>query len=319
LAERRAPRTPHWLRGAAADPGCAIQPQMTDTTKTAELIVNTDAPGKLRASRPARARGAMAMLCLALATLPAMATESSVDLQYRATLYAYAPDVSANTVFPGGTVPINVSASDIIRRTDLALMGVFEARKNRFGGFADVIALNLSDSKSGLQSLSLGGEIALPPGVSVGTALTIRMRAMTFAGEWQALDTPTADIELFAGARLLDMTTRLHYAFSADFGPFSGPARQGTPEVTVENWDRVAGAKGRYSWGPQHKSFLFAYADAGTGDSRLTWQGLVTVGRRFGRFDMAAGWRHVAYEFKSGGPIDRLNFDGPLVGASITW
>jgi hypothetical protein len=281
--------------------------------------MNSDRIRNLRARRPASALSAIAMLCVATTVAPARADESSGDWQLRGSLYAYAPQVSADAVFPSGRVPIQVSADDIIRRTDRAFMGVFEARRNSFGAFTDVIALDMSDSKAGLKSLSLGGGIPLPPGLTVDTALTIGMRAMTLAGEWQVLDSPTAGIELFAGARLLDMTTQLRYSFSSDFGPFSGQARQGTHEATVENWDGLVGAKGRFSWGEQHKAFVFAYADAGTGDSRLTWQGLVAVGRRFGHIDVGAGWRHVAYQFRSGIPIDRLNFDGPLVGANITW
>jgi hypothetical protein len=305
--------------GAAESAAKARNAQTADSTEATELDMNSDRIRNVSVRRLAGAVSAIAMLCVAAAAAPAHADEPLTDWQFRGSLYAYAPDISANAVLSGGLVPIRVSAGDIIRRTDLALMGVFEARRNPFGAFADVVALDLSESKAERKSLSLGGGISLPPGVTVDTALTIRMRAMTLAGEWQALDAPTAGIELFAGARLLDMTTRLRYSFNADFGPFSGRARQDAQEEAVKNWDGLVGAKGRFSLGEQHKTFVFVYADAGTGDSRLTWQGSATVGRRFGHIDVGAGWRHVAYQFRSGMPINRLSFDGPLVDASITW
>jgi hypothetical protein len=245
----------------------------------------------------------------------AAAGPSADGFQYRASLYAYLPDASGALAVPA-PVTISADANDILRHTNTAFMGAFEARRGSFGVFADGISISFGDSRSGLTHLSFGNGITLPPGVSADTSIDIKMRALTLATEYRAVATQVTNIDLFAGARLLDIPTTFRYAFNADFGPFSGPARQGDRALSIRNWDATTGVKigvARSAWRG------FAYGDVGTGDSVLTWQALAGAGRRVGRADVLTGWRRVTYHFDHGAPLQSLNFGGPFLGVTLAW
>ena len=262
--------------------------------------------------------GGLALLGAAAPARPSSAEDAAGGWQFRATAYAYLPDTSGTTSFPGAT-DISVAAKDIVDHTDSALMSAFEARKGRVGAFADVIAIDLSNAVTGLTRLKLGGGVALPPGVTADTSLALDMRAATFAAELRAYERPHASVDVLAGARLLDVDGTLGYAFSADFGPFVGPARDGARAASLHNWDAVVGAKGAVELGAERRWRVLSYADVGGGDSARTWQGLIAAGRKIGRFEVDGGWRRVEYRFRSDSRMDSLDFDGPIVGASFAW
>ena len=266
----------------------------------------------------ARALCTAASLYTSVATAPALAQTADV-WQFSASIYGYFPNGSGQAAMLGSTSNINIDASDLIKHTTASFMGAFEAHKGRFGAFTDVIYLHLSNSISGARQFSVGPGLTLPPGVSVDTSLGVTMWMATFAGEYRAFETSALNIDIFGGARLLSARGSLGYAFNVDLAPFGGPPRQGSLNASFENWDAIAGVKGRYAFGPKREWFAFGYTDIGTGDSKLTWQGMIGVGRSFGRFDVMAGWRHVAYQFNAELGIKRLDLDGPIIGASVRW
>ena len=59
--------------------------------------------------------------------------------------------------------------------------------------------------------------------------------------------------------------------------------------------------------------------DVGTGQSKLTWQGIVGVGYAFNWGSIVAAWRYLDYEFKSGSPVENLSFNGPAIGLIFRW
>lgn len=240
------------------------------------------------------------------------------DWQFRASLYGYFPDFSADANFPAAQ-EINVDAGELIDHTDNIFMGAFEAQHGRLGAFADVIYLNLGNSITNSTSISVNGGTPLPPGITADGSLNIDAWVWTLAGTYRVYDGANATIDLFGGARLLNVDADFSYEFSADFGPFSGPARAGSTSATVENWDAVVGVKGRNTFGANQRWFVTYYADVGAGDSDLTWQAFIGGGRSIGPFDVVAGWRHLEYEFASSSRIEDLTFDGPLVGASFNF
>ena len=240
------------------------------------------------------------------------------DWQFRASLYGYFPDISSNVAFQGAD-EINVSAQDLIDHTDNIFMGSFEAQRGRFGVFADVIYINLGNSITDSTSIAVGGGTPLPPGITADASLNVDAWVWTLAGTYRIYEGANATIDLFGGARLLNVDADLAYEFSSDFGPFSGPARAGATSTELENWDAVVGVKGRNTFGANQRWFVTYYADVGAGDSDLTWQAFVGGGRSIGRFDIVAGWRHLEYEFPSSSRIEDLTFDGPLVGASFNF
>jgi hypothetical protein len=218
----------------------------------------------------------------------------------------------------GSGTSIDVDADTLLRHTKVAFMGSLEARKGRFGAFTDVMYFDIGGSRTGTGSLAVSG-IQLPPGIEARATLDIKTTVWMLAAEYEALSTPDVSVDVFAGARTLEARTNVGYEFDHEFGPFVGPARQGSAETKLTNWDAIVGAKGRVNFGADRKWFVPYYVDVGAGDSDSTWQAMAGIGYTFGRTEVIAAWRHLDYRFKSGTTLQSLTFDGPAVGVAVRW
>src|SRR4030095_3907241 len=109
-----------------------------------------------------------------------------------------------------------------------------------------------------------------------------------------------------------DMRQTLGWNFSADLGPLN-PSRSGSKEIKVDNWDAIVGAKGRIYFGDNREWFTPWYVDVGTGQTDLTWQVIGGIGYAFKWGEVIGVWRYMDYRFKSGTPINDMNFSGPAV------
>ena len=259
----------------------------------------------------------MAAAGLMLATAaPAAAADERDGWRMRVALYGFLPDLHGESRFSGAD-EIDVEFKDLLKKTELSFMGVAEVRRNRVGAFADVIYLDLGNKVRDTTRLNIGPGVPLPPGITADLSLDVKSWIVTMAAEYRVHRSDAASFDLFAGARMSQTKPKLKYAFSQDFGPFSGPFREGTLKSKTEDWDGIAGAKGRVNFGTKNEWFLLGYADAGTGDSKLTWQVFAAGGRRFGRVDTILGWRRLSYDYKSSSPIKNLVYSGPVLGASV--
>ena len=270
------------------------------------------------AKRLALATAVLAGLGLA-ATAPALADATSDDWQFRALGYAYVPDIGGTVIFPAGdAADFEISAGDLIDNAHVAAMAAFEARKGRFGGFADLIYMDVGDSISDSPTIG-AGSLPLPPGITADAKLDIEATVFTAGASFRALETELATLDVFAGARQLDAKATLHWSFSAPFGPFVGPAQAGKASVSDDAWDGIAGAKGQINFGSERRWFVPFYADAGTGDSDLTWQAATGFGYRFGQVEVIGTWRYVRYESDADSRLEDLDLNGPAIGVSYRW
>lgn len=241
------------------------------------------------------------------------------DWQFRALIYAYLPTISGSTTFPAGAgSDINADADKIVGHLKFAFMGTLEAQKGRWGAFTDVMYLNVSGSKSGTRDLTIGGA-ELPVGVSSNSSLDIKATVWTLAANYRVLAAPDAAYDVFAGARLVDVTEKLGWEFSANVGPVVGPGLTGSSQTKLDNWDAIVGLKGRFNFGQSREWFVPYYVDVGTGNSNLTWQALAGLGYAFRWGEVVAAWRHLDYDFKSGAKIESLKLDGPAIGVAFRW
>jgi hypothetical protein len=240
------------------------------------------------------------------------------DWQFRASLYGYIPNIGGETNFPAGGSEIDISAEDLIDNAKLVGMASFEAQRERWGTFVDVIYMDIGNSVS--DSTSLGaGAVALPPGVTADASLDIKAWVVTAAANYRALATSQSTFDVFAGARLLDATGELKYSFNVDLSPFGGPPQRGTAEASDDKLDAIVGVKGRYEFGAEHRWFIPYYADAGTGGSDLTWQGALGIGYAMRHGEVFAAYRHLDYDLGDQSGIANLEFDGPALGLAYRW
>ena len=107
--------------------------------------------------------------------------------------------------------------------------------------------------------------------------------------------------------------------WSANIGSVVPADRTGARESRLRNWDAIVGVKGRYTLGRNSSWFVPYYLDVGTGDSDLTTQAMIGVGRSFGWGDLVGSWRYLGYNMKSGQGLKDLSFNGPMVSAVFHW
>jgi hypothetical protein len=264
----------------------------------------------------------LALFMVAACWLPARSqaqAATDTDWQFRAIIYGYLPSLSGSTSFPSDGTSVGVSTDQILSSLKFAFMGSLDAQKGSWGAYTDLIYLSLGQSKSGTRDLTVGG-IQLPGGITADVSLDIKGWLWTVAPKYQLLSDPQrGTLDLFAGTRLLDLSEKLAWNFSGNVGPFVGPGRQGSNEQSLNNWDAIAGVKGRLLLGPAHAWFVTYYLDLGTGASDFTGQGILGAGYTFRWGDVIGAWRYLHYDFKSGNAIESLTLSGPAIGFAFRW
>jgi len=130
---------------------------------------------------------------------------------------------------------------------------------------------------------------------------------------------PAWTVDLLAGARLLSIKTALGFSIDGNLGPIVLPGRSGTKQVDGNVWDGIVGVKGRYALTDDRKWFLPFYLDVGTGQTKLTWQGIAGVGYGFPWGEVAATYRYIEWNAKSGKSLESMSLNGPMISMTFRW
>ncbi len=240
--------------------------------------------------------------------------------QYSANIYGYLPTIGGKTAFPadsGGT-GIDVDAGTIIDHLKMTFMGSLGAHNGQWGVFTDVLYLNLGANESATRDFTIGG-IGIPASATADLSYDMKGWIWTLAGQYRVTARPNYTMDLLAGARMFDLKQRLDYTISGDLGGISLGERSGRANVDKQVWDGIVGAKGRYAFGANRAWSIPYYFDIGAGQSKLTWQGAIGVAYAFKWGELGAMWRYLDYDFKSGGKVTQMNFNGPMIGANFRW
>ena len=264
-----------------------------------------------------------ATLCLAAGLLApglGLAQATSPGWNFSATVYGYFPSVGGETSFPvktgGGSV--DISASDVLDSIDFVVMGTLDLHNGRWGAFTDVMYLDLGGSKSASRDFTIGG-MQIPADTTANLGWDMKGVIWTLAGQYRVANGSGLTLDLLAGARLADIKQEASWDITGSLGPLAPPARTGSGEAEVSQWDVIVGVKGRYTFAKAPRWSLPFYVDVGTGDSDLTWQAMGGLGYSFAWGDVIAAWRHIDYDMKSGSRIESLNFNGPAIAAVFRW
>jgi hypothetical protein len=273
-------------------------------------------------------KGGMAVLAVAVsALLPNSAAAQSTQAawetgkwQFSAILYAYLPTIDGSlTIPPDPSSPsINVDAGTIIDNLKFTFMGTFDAHNGRWGVFTDLLYLDVGGDQSKTRDLTIAGG-RLPASATADLSLDLKGTVWTIAGEYRVISDPAWTMDVLAGARLFNVKPTIGWSLNGDLGPLVLPSRSGGKEESASNWDAIVGVKGAYRFGQNRDWYVPYYLDVGTGQSDLTWQGMIGLGYSFKWGDLLAAWRYLDYNFKSGESINDMNFNGPMFGVAFHW
>jgi len=254
----------------------------------------------------------------ALVPFHAHADSTAGDWQWDATVYMYLPSIGGETSFPpsGDGPSVDVSADAILDSLNFAFMGALGARKGPWGVATDVIYLDLGSSKKGTRNFQLG-QLDLPASVDADLNLDITGWLWTLTGSYALVQQERVSMDVLAGVRMLDLEETLRWQLNGDISTLPLPERSGTGSAEATQWDAIVGVKGRASFGAEGNWYVPYYLDVGTGDSDLTWQGLVGLGYSFDSIDVVGVWRYLDYDLGDDTPITSIDFNGPALGVTF--
>ncbi|HYQ73006.1 MAG TPA: hypothetical protein VET88_13895 [Gammaproteobacteria bacterium] len=239
-------------------------------------------------------RVTMTALLLILAQPAAAAdTRGDDEWQFDAAIYLWAAKME---VTPENSDTIDISFSDIVDNLDMTFMGTFGARKDRWSLLADLIYMDLQDTKKGSRTIL---------NQTINGKVDAEMEAwiVTLAGGYQLVDTGKYTMDLLAGGRYISVEVPLKF----DVGPVK---RKTSPSGHI--WDGIVGVRGKADL--TDKWYLNYYLDGGAGqNSSTTWQALGGLGYQFRNFDAAFGYRYLKWDIDSG-QLEDLTIKGPYAG-----
>ncbi len=243
-----------------------------------------------------------------LAATPVQAqTEASIlsnDWQFDAQIYIWAPDFNGEL---NNGAAFDVPFDTLVDNLKMGFYGSFEARKDKWLIFTDVVYLNVATD-----------EVEAPPSsgfLPEFSPRNIKMKggAVNLVGGYNLLVKGKSRLDLIAGVRYLDL--------GSDFGlnvTFLGQTE--TRYIPIDMGtalDGVIGVKGKYAFADRWS--LPYYVDIGAGDSDLTWQVWTGVSYQAASWvDLALTYRHMEWDLTStDGILKNVNFSGPAFGATF--
>lgn len=250
----------------------------------------------------------------------AAAQMSTSDWNFEASVYAYLPTISGRSTFPPpvGASSASVDIGTILDNLKMVFMGSLTARRAKWGVLADVIYMDLGNTKEQADSLTLG-RMGIPAGINAKVSYDLKGWVSTLAGTYRVVEDKDFTTDVVLGTRVLNLRPSLNWYLTGNVGSIPVLDQTGSREASERDWDLIAGFKGRATFAQDGKWFVPYYLDIGTGQSRFTWQATAGIGYSFGWGDVVASWRYLDYQMKSGRPLEELTFNGPVIAAMFRW
>ena len=254
-------------------------------------------------------------LCASATAAETAAVEPRADSwQWRAAFYGWFPslDATSNFAVPGGdSIRVEKNPGSYLRNLEFAFMGTLEARNGPWSVIGDAVYVDFGKGNSNLTTVHTpAGALDLPVPASAHTDLKAFVGAL--AAGYTVSQSPSGRVDVIGGARFLRLKASVDWEFET---PVPGLPPQGSAARTKEIWDGIVGVRGAAEL--DRKWFVPYHVDAGSGRSRFTWQAFGGVGYHFEWGDVMAGYRYLAYDFRSEQPVSKMSFGGPIVGVAF--
>ena len=248
-------------------------------------------------------------IMLAVTPLQVQAEESilSKNWQFDAQIYVWAADFGGELETPLGDVPFDVPFSTLVDNLKMGFYGSFEARKQKWLIFTDIVYLNIETDHTAPEPPN-----TFLPDPSV-RSISMNGGAINLVGGYNLLVKGKSRLDLIAGVRYLDLGSELalNVTFLGDTTTKFIPIDMGTA------LDAVIGVKGKYAFANANRWSIPYHLDIGAGDSDFTWQAIAGISYQAATWvDLALTYRHMEWDLKStDGIIKNVNFSGPSFGA----
>ena len=247
------------------------------------------------------------MCASSLVSGPILAQESGGASEWQAGADIYLWGASISSRSPSGA-STELDFDTILDNLEMTFMGGLWASNDRWTIATDVIYLNVKGDTT--RDLGMYGGLDL----TAGASLQLKSWIVSPTVSYNLSNNPyKGRFELLAGVRYLDLSADLETRLSG--GGQSVPLR--SESQSGSNWDFVAGFRARANLGANW--YLPFYFDAGTGDSKFTWQGMAGIGYQFNKVNLVATYRYLKYEFDNNPDdlLEQMVIKGPLLGANF--
>lgn len=243
--------------------------------------------------------------------------------QFQITPYVWLPTISADLNFDpppgggGGGPSIDAGPTDWLELINGVMLINAGVQKGRFSLSTDLVFLSLESDEDRVTSVLDDAQIPVDATLNLSTETGFDGLAWTLLAGYGLHSTETSNVELLAGARLLDLEATVEWNLTAEITTPGGevilPA-QGSIAQDRPLWDGIVGVRGHFALGEGKWSMPF-YLDAGTGDTDLTWQAMAGLTYSYGWGDLMLVYRHLSYNQGDDKLFENLSFSGPGIGA----
>lgn len=230
-----------------------------------------------------------------LGAMPVYAEEKSAE-EWQADVVIYLWGASIKSTTATGD-PLTFNFGTLLKKLDLAWMSTINVRKDKFSVLADVIYMDVSDTKR-YEREFLGQPVSGKVDVGLKTLV------LNLVGGYNLVDTGKNIFDINAGARYLDVTVD---------GTLKANDKKRQNSYSDSGWDAVVGFKGRHNYPDGY--YLNYYVDVGGGASKLTWQATANFSYDYKKFTTVVGYRYLKWNLKNDAPaLDDLAIHGPYLG-----
>ena len=250
------------------------------------------------------------VVCFVALTLASIATSANAqDVRWSIAPYIFAADVGAdltinNNPVLGSTLPFG----EVLDRLEAAFMLRAEARRDKFGAFADVFSVSLADTST--VTVGPGGPLA----GDLETRADMDTLLIEIGGDYRfEIEQRDMHFDVLVGIRFVELDTALDITLPGPLAPLN-------LGVDVSEIDFMLGGRLVGQFADRWRYRLRAdYAGGGTDG---TINALATIGYTFGEtdlFTLEGGYRHLSMDITNsvdGGGQAKLDLtlSGPLVG-----
>lgn len=272
---------------------------------------------------------------LATASGSVMAREVDSHWQFKLTPYLWLPTIEGDFRYdppPGGGSggpEVSVGPVDWLELLNFGVLLNGSAAHGRLGLFTDIVYLSMSSNNDGRISgvntvvSAQGGRVPIPIDAEANLATRSRLDGLlwSFYAGYAIVSTASSTLYLSVGTRHLNIEAHTDWELTAAItGPGGETLLERAGGVTGKSrlWDGLMGVRGNVLLGDGHWALHYS-ADAGTGDSNLTWQATFSAARRFGWGEIIFGYRHLDYDQGADGLLQALSFSGPGFGVSFSF